>query len=137
CIGSSDEAKGLAALNEVQERSGSGKISSSLTLQDVMDEKQYELWFEGCRFHDLVRWGAQGKVNLDQIFNGSGFHDRIPVTTDKFFTGGSEHELEVKYVKAHYEAFQTGKHEYLPFPRDVKVGNPNLQDVLGWTSNNQ
>ena len=136
CIGSSDEAKGLAALNEVQKRSGSGKISSSLTLQDVMDEKQYELWFEGCRFHDLVRWGAQGKVNLDQIFNGSGFHDRIPVTTDEFFTGGSEHKLSVKYVQAHYEKFQTGKHEYLPFPRDVKVGNPNLQDVLGWTSNN-
>lgn len=138
CIGSSDEAKGLAALNEVQKRSGSGKISSSLTFQDVMDEKQYELWFEGCRFHDLVRWGAQGKVNLDQVFNASGFHDRIPVTTDDFFAvdGATEHKLTVKYVKAHYEKFQTGKHEYLPFPRDVKVGNPNLQDVLGWTSNN-
>lgn len=136
CIGSSDEAKGLAALNEVQKRSGSGKISSSLTFQDVMDEKQYELWFEGCRFHDLVRWGAQGKANLDQIFNGSGFHDRIPVTTDEFFNGGSAHKLTVKYVQAHYEKFQSGKHEYLPFPRDVKVGNPNIQDVLGWTTNN-
>ena len=132
CIGA-DEAAGLKALNEVQERSGSGKISSSLNLQDIMDEKQYELWFEGCRFHDLVRWAAQGKVNLDQVFNGSGFHDRIPVTTDDFFTSGAaEHKLTVKYVQAHYEKFQTGKHEYFPFPRDVKVANPNIQDVLGW-----
>ena len=131
CIGA-DEAAGLKALNEVQQRSGSGKISSSLTLQDIMDEKQYELWFEGCRFHDLVRWAAQGKVNLDQVFNVSGFHDRIPVTTDDFFTGASEHKLTVKYVQAHYEKFQTGKHEYFPFPRDVKVANPNIQDVLGW-----
>ena len=131
CIGA-DEAAGLKALNEVQERSGSGKISSSLNLQDIMDEKQYELWFEGCRFHDLVRWAAQGKVNLDQVFNGTGFHDRIPVTTDDFFTGAAEHKLTVKYVQAHYEKFQTGKHEYFPFPRDVKVANPNIQDVLGW-----
>ena len=132
CIGA-DEAAGLKALNEVQERSGSGKISSSLNLQDIMDEKQYELWFEGVRFHDLVRWAAQGKVNLDQVFNGSGFHDRIPVTTDELFTSGAtEHKLTVKYVQAHYEKFQTGKHEYFPFPRDVKVANPNIQDVLGW-----
>ena len=132
CIGA-DEAAGLKALNEVQERSGSGKISSSLNLQDIMDEKQYELWFEGCRFHDLVRWAAQGKVNLDQVFNGSGFHDRIPITTDDFFTSeAAEHKLTVKYVQAHYEKFQTGKHEYFPFPRDVKVANPNIQDVLGW-----
>ena len=137
CIGSSDEAKGLAALNQVQERSGSGKISSKLTFEDVMNEKQFELWFEGARFHDLVRWAAQGKVNLDQVFNGSGFHDRIPVVTDDFFTSGaSEHKLSVKYVQAHYSKFETGKHEYFPFPRDVKVGNPELKDVLGWSGNN-
>ena len=133
CIGSDKEAEGLAALNLVQERSGSGKISSKLELQDIMDEKQYELWFEGCRFHDLVRWAAQGKVNLDQIFNKSGYHDRIPVVTDEFFTNGAtEHKLSVKYVKAIYNPFEVGKHEYFPFPRDIKTGNPNLQDVLGW-----
>ncbi|MDO5442632.1 MAG: RagB/SusD family nutrient uptake outer membrane protein [Bacteroidia bacterium] len=133
CIGSSDEAKGLAALNQIQERSGSGKISSKLTFEDVMEEKEYELWFEGARFHDLVRWSKQGKVNLDQIFNKSGFHDRIPIVRDEFFTNGaSEHKLTVEYVQAHYSPFEVGKHEYLPFPRDIKVGNPELVDVLGW-----
>ena len=137
CIGA-DEAAGLKALNEVQARSGSGKISTSLTFQDVMDEKQYELWFEGARFHDLVRWAAQGKVNLDQVFNQTGFHDRIPVVTDEFFAkGASEHKLSVSYVKAHYSPFQVGKHEYFPFPHEVKVGNPELKDVLGWASLNE
>lgn len=138
CIGSSDEAKGLAALNAVQERSGSGKISSSLTLADVMEEKQYELWFEGTRFTDLVRWASEGKVNLDDIFNKSGFHDRIPIVTDTYFTDKTpEHKLSVSYVKAHYSPFEVGKHEYFPIPRDMKISNPNLKDVLGWAYLNQ
>ena len=136
CIGSADEAKGLAALQEVQKRSGSGKISSSLKFEDVMDEKQYELWFENCRFHDLVRWAAQGKVNLDEVFNTryGGIHERIPTVYDELFTkdGATEHKLYVTYSKANYKKFEVGKHEYFPFPYDVKMGNPELQDVLGW-----
>lgn len=131
CIGS-DDAAGKAALNMVQRRAGVPE--TELTLQNVMDEKQFELWFEGARFHDLVRWAAQGKVDLNAIFNTSGFHDRIPIVTDEFFTNGaSEHKLSVSYVKADYKPFEVGKHEYFPFPRDIKVGNPNLQDVLGWS----
>ncbi len=140
CIGSADEAKGLEALQAVQKRSGSGKISSSLNFQDVMDEKQYELWFESCRFHDLVRWAAQGKVDLNEVFNTryGGIHEKIPTTYDEYFTEGKpgygkEHKLFETYTKAHYEKFQVGKHEYFPFPFDIKNGNPNLQDVLGWS----
>ena len=138
CIGA-DEANGLKALNEVQKRSGSGKISSKLTFQDVMDEKQYELWFESARFHDLVRWAAQGKVDLNEVFNTryGGIHEKIPTVFDEYFVEGKpgyqkEHKLFETYSKAHYEKFQVGKHEYFPFPYDVKNGNPNLQDVLGW-----
>ena len=68
CIGA-DDGSGLKALQEVQERSGSGKISSSLTFEDVMEEKQYEMWFENCRFPDLVHWSNQGKVNIADIYN--------------------------------------------------------------------
>ncbi len=144
CIGA-DEANGLKALNEVQKRSGSGKISSSLTLQDVMDEKQYELWFENCRFHDLVRWSKQGKVDLNEIFNTryGGIHERIPTVRDEyeaeydkdtgeFIRCNKPHKLYVTYTKAIYEKFEVGKHEYFPFPFEVKNGNENLKDVLGW-----
>ena len=137
CIGSSEEAEGLKALNRVQERSGSGKISASLTFDDVMEEKQYEMWFENCRFHDIVRWSKThpDKVNLDQLFNQSGMHDRIPTVYDAFFTKGeATHRFYTEYTKAHYNKFETGKHEYFPFPRDIKVANPELKDVLGWAT---
>jgi len=144
CIGNDGDGKGLAALNMVQERSGSGKVSNELTIQNVMEEKQYEMWFEGARFHDLVRWSVKypSLVNLDAVFNGSQIHDNIPIVTDEFFTDGSaykdkEHKLSVRYVKADFKPFEVGKHEYLPFPRDSKIVNTNLKDVKGWAYLNE
>ena len=131
CIGSSDEAKGLAALNEVQERSGSGKISASLTFQDVMDEKQYEMWFENTRFLDLVRWSNAGKVDLNKIFNESGIHDLVPVVHDAFFEGEAAHRLYVEYTEVDDKPFEN-KHKYFPFPRDILTANPDMHNVLGW-----
>ena len=138
CIGSSEAAQGLAALNKVQQRSGSGKISPSLTIEAVMEEKQYEMWFESCRFHDLVRWSKRypSLVNLDQVFNKSGIHDRVPTVFDEFFIEGKpgyqkEHKLFT--VEAPVVAgFVTGKHEYFPFPHDFMLVNPNLKNVGGW-----
>ena len=159
CIGSSDEAAGLKALNDVQKRAGfvenggSGKISTSLTFDDVMEEKQYELWFESTRFFDLVRWSKThpDKVNLDEIFNTryGGIHERIPTVFDEFKIKTDDdgkaiedengnpiiekpHKLYVTYSKADYKKFEVGKHEYFPFPMSVKNGNPNLKDVGGW-----
>lgn len=138
CIGSGEAAQGLAALNKVQERSGSGKISPTLTIEAVMEEKQYEMWFENCRFHDLVRWSKRypNLVNLDQVFNKSGIHQNVPTVYDEFFIEGKpgyqkEHKLftTTAPVKA---GFVTGKHEYFPFPHDFMLVNPNLQNVGGW-----
>ncbi len=141
CIGSSDADKGLKALQDVQKRSGSGKVSNELTFENVMEEKQYEMWFESCRFHDLVRWSKQGKVDLDAIFNKSplwnGDKYEVPTLYDEYFVEGTpgykkEHKLFTKYDKATCSKFVVGQHEYLPFPLDFKVANPNLHDVLGW-----
>ena len=132
CIGA-DEAAGLKALNEVQLRSGSGKISTSLTFEDVMEEKQYEMWFENCRFLDLVRWAKQGKVNLDQLFNKNygGIHNKIPTTYDEFFTkGAAKHKFYTEYTKADFNDF-SDKYMYLPFPLDCRLAN-HFKNVLGW-----
>lgn len=137
CIGSGEEAAGLKALNDVQRRSGSGKISSSLTFDAVMEEKQYELWFEGCRFFDLVRWSKQGKVNLESLFNGD-LHKHVPTVFDQFADGKPEHKLYTEYVDLNDEhncTFVAGKHEYLPFPADRRAAN-KFKNVLGWTSLN-
>ena len=133
CIGSGEEPAGKAALNEIQERAGVPK--TDLTIQNVMDEKQFELWFENCRFHDLVRWSKKGYVNLDDVFNKryGGIHERIPTVYDAMFTKGeATHRLYTEYSRANYAPFQVGKHEYLPFPRDILVANPEQHDVLGW-----
>lgn len=137
CIGSGEEAAGLEALQRVQKRSGSGKISSSLTFDAVMEEKQYELWFEGCRFPDLVRWSKQGKVNLETLFNGD-LHKHVPIVYDEFADGKPEHKLYTKYVNLNDEhncTFVAGKHEYLPFPADRRAAN-KYKNVLGWSSLN-
>jgi hypothetical protein len=103
-----------------------------------MEEKQYEMWFENCRFHDLVRWSKRypNLVNLDQVFNKSGIHQNVPTVYDEFFIEGKpgyqkEHKLftTTAPVKA---GFVTGKHEYFPFPHDFMLVNPNLQNVGGW-----
>ena len=139
CIGSGDEAKGLKALNDVQRRSGSGKISSTLTFDAVMEEKQYEMWFESCRFLDLVRWSKQGKVNLDDIYNKSGIHKNVPTVHDEYSEEGKDgyhkyHKLYVTHSSVPKGGvFTVGKNEYLPFPRDVKTSNKNLSDVGGWS----
>ena len=140
CIGA-DEANGLKALNEVQKRSGSGKISSSLTFEDVMEEKQYEMWFENCRFPDLVRWSNQGKVNLDEIFNKryGGIHKHVPTVYDEFSVPGKpgyqkEHKLYTEYTQAKFNDF-SDKYKYLPFPLECRLAN-HFKNVLGWESLN-
>ena len=136
CIGA-DDGSGLKALNEVQERSGSGKISTALTFEDVMEEKQYEMWFENCRFPDLVRWSNQGKVNLDEIFNKryGGIHKHVPTVFDEFFTkGAAKHKLYTEYSAADHNDF-SDKYKYLPFPIDIRLVN-KLKNVLGWESLN-
>ena len=134
CIGSADEAKGLAALKKVQERSGSGKISDALTFEAVMEEKQYELWFESCRFLDLVRWSKLGKVDLNAIYNTSGIHKNVPTVKDEYAEGmGTEHKFFVTYDPVPGNSdFVVGKMEYMPFPLDVRIANKNLHNVGGW-----
>lgn len=140
CIGSADAAKGLAALQKVQKRSGSGKISTELTFEAVMEEKQYEMWFENCRFLDLVRWSKLGKVDLNAIYNTSGIHQKVPTVHDEFNEPDAAgyntiHRLYVTHDPVPGTSdFIVGKHEYLPFPRDAKTSNPNLHDVLGWAN---
>jgi len=138
CIdGSSDEkADGLKYLNEVQTRSGSGKISTELNFANVMEEKQYEMWFENCRFLDLVRWGNAGKVDLNKVFNESKIHETVTTVYDEFTTEGKpgfkkEHKLFTQPATVKFNKFED-KYKYFPFPRDVKTANPNLKDVLGW-----
>lgn len=51
-----DDALGLELLKAIQNRAGSQKVSANLNLQDVKEEKRFEMFMEGCRWADLVRY---------------------------------------------------------------------------------
>jgi hypothetical protein len=147
CIGSADAAKGLAALNEVQERVGVG-LSTELTLEEVMEEKQYEMWFENCRFHDIVRWSNLGKLDIEKTF-ANALAD-APVLYDAFFfeedvidgkkkADENKPEAEHRFFVRNSPRpaafkFEKGKHEYFPFPLDVTNLNPNLKSYGAWAN---
>ncbi len=124
CAQTSDpDGLGLKCLQAIQNRAGSDHVSTQLTLDEVKKEKSFEMWLEGVRFPDMVRWGdTDGLVN-----NGKD----IPVTYDAFFTKGeSKHRIYVEYTNPNKgtTGFVKGKHEYFPFPFDASSINPNLKD---------
>lgn len=131
------DGTGLKALNEIQERSGSGKISGSLTLDVVKKEKKFELWTEGCRWADCVRWG-----DLDGMKKAG---QSIPTLYDHFFdadesTRTETHEFYVVYKNFNETnpsiteyGFKEGKHEFFPFPNLETSINPNIVQNPGWS----
>ena len=127
CIGSSDAAKGKEALNQIQRRAEVPE--TELTLAIVQEEKQYELWFESCRFHDVVRWGIADQVCGKDL-------DRYPEAFDAM-SKDKEPEHRWYYVERQPYAgiphqFIKGKHEYFPFPAEVCAINPALHQLNGW-----
>lgn len=119
CLGSASEAAGLAALNEVRTRAGLAALGS-YTLQDVKDEKRAELWGEGERFWDVVRWGDAatefaevGKASITLL--------------------GSDDYTETTLVENYgpWTGWQD-KYSLVPFPYNEMQLNPNLTQNPGW-----
>jgi starch-binding outer membrane protein, SusD/RagB family len=123
-----NDADGLQYLQKVQQRAGSKHISSTLTLDDVKKERNYELWCEGARWIDMKRWGELEKVK------NAGKH--IPSLKDAYFTSGeATHRGYITYLEPNADkkvGFQAGKHEFFPYPFSVTSINPNLKQNPGW-----
>ena len=106
---------------------------TELTLANVQEEKQYELWFESCRFHDIVRWGIADQVCGKDL-------DRYPEAFDAMSKlKEPEHRwyyVETKPYEGIPHQFIKGKHEYFPFPADVCAINPSLHQLNGWAVGN-
>lgn len=120
------DGSGLVALNEVQNRAGSAHVSSACTLDEVKNEKRFEMYLEGCRFADLVRWGDAATVLKD-----SG--KSVPTAFDKFNEANPTHELYVKYDSYNDTyGFKAGKNELMPYPFSEMITNPNIEQNPGW-----
>ncbi len=130
CCAQTGDNSGLQYLQAIQERSGSGKISETLTLDAVKKEKKYEMWGEGCRWADCVRWG-----DIDGMLISG---DVLPTLFDKFFDAENptpEHQYEVRYFGYNSDrphGFVKGKHELFPFPFLETSKNPNIVQNPGW-----
>ena len=144
CLRNGNAAEGKKYLNMIQERAGAPL--TDLTMQTLMDEKQYELWFEGCRFFDLVRWSKQDGLNIKAIFDA--VTDNVPYQYDLFFVPEGNEMYDANYYQKEHKIvavtkhplaeggfsnrFTVGKHEYLPFPEDALNLNPELKQHANW-----
>ena len=116
----SDTAGGLAALNQVRQRAGLSALSS-MTMQDIKDERRAELWSEQERFFDLVRWGDAATVLKDKNKVWYNFYGYKPGTT----------EWDVRSEKGWSEGWNK-KYELMPFPYAQLSANHNLVQNTGW-----
>ena len=142
CLQSGDTAEGAKYVNMIRERAGLAPLAS-VTMDDLKKEKSYELWLEGSRWLDLLRWGDTDRVKqagqavpklFDKLY-------RTPQATDvnvkwengteansRFYTVDTHEAIDAKWSVG----FQAGKHEFFPFPTSVMEKNPNMVQNPGW-----
>ena len=113
CAMSNDsDGSGLAALNKVASRAGAPTYAT-LTLDNVKKEKRFEMFMEGVRFADLVRWGDAATVLKDQ-------YKEIPSFKDPFDAAKGTPHSAVVFISDTREAgdygFVKGKNELMPYP---------------------
>lgn len=127
-----DKDKALGYINAIQERAGSNTITTELTLDAIKKEKMIEMWLEGCRYQDLIRWGDTDEL----LGNGHSY----PNFVDDLFTGKSDkHSGRIDYSDADWceklypeLGFKKGKHELFPFPFNEMSVNENMTQNPGW-----
>ena len=142
CLQTSDNAQALWAINEIQKRAGSKTISTSADMNLLKKEKSYELWLEGSRWLDLLRWGDTQRVkqaaqNVPKLFDK--LH-RAPKSGEAVtWEHGTEANSRFYTVPSHQAidrgdkcGFVEGKHEFFPYPTSVMDKNPNLVQNPGW-----
>lgn len=56
CLQTGDQAEAKKYINMIQKRAGSKTISETVDMDVLKKEKSYELWLEGCRWFDIMRW---------------------------------------------------------------------------------
>ncbi|MCR5472530.1 MAG: RagB/SusD family nutrient uptake outer membrane protein [Prevotella sp.] len=87
CLRTGDAGTALTYINKIQTRAGSKTFSSVATLDVLKEEKSYELWFEGCRFQDILRWSKLDNSDYDKacIARLQQAGSNVPHLFDKLF----------------------------------------------------
>ena len=143
CIQTGDLDEAKIYINKIQERAGSKTVSETVDMDVLMKEKSYELWLEGCRWFDIMRWNdTKAKERLtkagtvvphlfDKVF-------RAPKADDQDVTWEHGSEANSRFYTTNTPetnfkvGFKEGKHEFFPYPQTVLDKNPNLKQNPGW-----
>ena len=141
CLQSGDAGQATWAVNQIRQRAGLSALGS-VDMNVLKKEKSYELWLEGSRWLDLVRWGDTERVKnagqavpklFDKLF-------RTPQSGEKVtWEHGTEANSRFYTVETHEAidagwkvGFKQGQHEFFPYPTSVMDKNPNLVQNPGW-----
>lgn len=114
CLQSGDAATAEKCLNLVRSRVHLAE-KHGITMEDIKTEKRLELFGEGLRWMDLVRWGDAASVLKDKGKVNMGFNGHTAI----------------KEYETTSQGFVAGKHEVLPIPdmeirlNDKMSQNPN------------
>ena len=108
-------------MNKVRQRA---KLEQkSATLDAIKLERRLELFQEGQRWFDLVRWGDAANVLKD--------HGKVMYAWDV-----DAKKAVIEYQDPSSHGFIAGKHEVLPIPDTEVLMNDNLVQNPGYGSDN-
>ena len=146
CLNTGDQSEAKKYINMIKERAGSKNISQTVDMDVRKREKSYELWLEGCRWFDVMRWkdakaierlknvGSDCPHVFDKLFRAPKADDRKVTwehgteANSRFYTVSTSAAKDAGFEVG----FKEGKHEFFPYPQTVKDKNPNLEQNPGW-----
>ena len=132
CAQTGDDGSGLAALKLVNERAGSKTPVTKCDMETVKTEKFLEMWLDGTRFQDLVRWGDAAKELADNGKYYPSYYDALSKLGEAKHRGYVDASDADWCAKIYSVGFKAGKNELFPFPFNEMQLNPNLVQNPGY-----
>ena len=132
CAQTGDDGTGLDALKLVNERAGSKTPVTKCDMETVKNEKFLEMWLDGTRFQDLVRWGDAAKELADNGKYYPTYYDALSKNGEAKHRGYVDASDADWCAKIYNVGFKAGKSELFPFPFNEMQLNPNLVQNPGY-----
>ncbi len=139
CLKTNDDATAKTYINMLQQRAGSKTVSDKVDMDVLKKEKKIELWLEGARWADMVRWGDfEGAKQAGQKVTV--LYDKLtrePKADDEEVTWHKDGRFYTVVTHAAKDrgdkiGFVAGKHERFPYPYSVTSKNPSIKQNDGW-----